>query len=90
MAICVGSAAALSGGPDITNHINNIGCRITALADDTLYGRVSPSNDANFFVGIVPLSSEFTDFQSKYNTFFSQSNTSLNASQDIRAKQVAI
>lgn len=53
----MGSAAALAGGPDITNHVNDIGCRLTALADDTLNGRISPSNSDVFFVGISPLKS---------------------------------
>lgn len=48
---------ALAGGPDITNYINNVGCRITAVADDTLNGRISPVDDSVFFVGITPLKS---------------------------------
>lgn len=53
--ITIGSAAALFTGPDITNHVNGVGCRITAVVDDTLNGRISPSNDSIFFVGITPL-----------------------------------
>ena len=47
----------LAGGPDITNYINNVGCRIAAVADDTLNGRISPVDDSVFFVGITPLKS---------------------------------
>jgi hypothetical protein len=78
--ISVGASAALFGGPDVTNHVNNIGCRLTAVIDDTLNGRISPSDDSVFFVGLTPLKSELTDFNSKIDTFFSQSNTSLNTS----------
>ncbi len=88
--VAIGSAAALAGGPDITNHVNNIGCRITALADDTLNGRISPSDDSVFFSGLTPLKSELTDFSSRYNTFFSQSNNSLNASQAVRTHQTGV
>ena len=90
LVISVGAAGALAGGPDIINYVNNIGCRLTAVADDTLHGRISPSDDSVFFVGLTPLKSEFTDFASKLNTFFSQSNTSLNASQDVKTAQTAI
>jgi hypothetical protein len=57
LAISGGAAVALAGGPDITNYINNVGCRITAVADDTLNGRISPVDDSVFFVGITPLKS---------------------------------
>ena len=90
LVICVGASAALAGGPEITNYVNNIGCRLTAVADDTLNGRISPTDDSVFFVGLSPLKSEFGDFSLKLNTFFSQSNTSLNSSQSVRAAQTAI
>jgi hypothetical protein len=90
LVITVGSAGALAGGPDVTNYVNNIGCRLIAVADDTLNGRISPSDDSVFFVGLTPLKSEFTDFSTKLNTFFSQSNTCLNQSQDVRTTQTAI
>ena len=57
LAISGGAAVALAGGPDITNYINNVGCRIAAVADDTLNGRISPVDDSVFFVGITPLKS---------------------------------
>lgn len=55
--VTVGAAAALAGGPDIVYYYNNIGCQISAVIDDTLYGTISPSNDAIFFVGLTPLKS---------------------------------
>ena len=88
--IVIGSAAALSGGPDITNYYSNIGCKLMSVADDTLYGRISPTDDSTFFVGIVPLSSELLIFQGDLTTYFTDANTSLNNSQSIRAKQVGI
>jgi|JI8StandDraft_1071087.scaffolds.fasta_scaffold1498200_1 hypothetical protein len=57
LTISTGAAVALAGGPDITNYVNNIGCRLTALIDDTLNGRISPENDTIFFVGLTPLKS---------------------------------
>ena len=53
--IVTGSSAALYSGPDITNHMNNFGCKLTAVLDDTINGRISPTNDAVFFVGLSPL-----------------------------------
>lgn len=88
--IVTGSAAALYRGPDLTNHFNNFGCKLTAILDDTLNGRISPSDDTKFFVGISPLKDELTTFNGSFNTFFSESNTSLNASHDIRNRQTAI
>lgn len=52
-----GSAAALAGGTNIISHYSHIGCRLTALADDTLNGRLSTTDNSSFFVGIAPLSS---------------------------------
>lgn len=57
LVVCIGSAAALAGGPDIVYHYNNIGCRMAAVADDTLYGRISPSDDSVFYIGLTPLKS---------------------------------
>lgn len=52
--VLIGSAIALVEGPDVTNYFNNFGCRTLAVADDTLYGRISPSDDTVFFVGLKP------------------------------------
>lgn len=90
LVISIGAAAALAGGPDVTNHVNNIGCRLVAVADDTINGRISPTDDTVFFVGLGPLKTEFVDFGAKLNTFFSQSNTSLNASQAVRTTQTSL
>ena len=88
--VCVSAAAALSGGPNVTNDYSNIGCQVMAVADDTLNGRISPTDDSAFFVGISPLYSELTSFDSGLNTFFTSSNTSLNNSQSIRTLQTGI
>lgn len=57
LTITVGAGMALAGGPDITNYVNNIGCRLTAVIDDTQYGRISSDNNSVFFVGLTPLKS---------------------------------
>lgn len=54
--IVVSASAALAGGPNITNDVNNVGCQLMAVADDTLNGRISPTDEDVFFVGINPLS----------------------------------
>ena len=84
MIIITGSAAAVYAGTDITNYFSNVGCRVTAVLDDTINGRISPSDDRVFFVGLSPLKDELTTFNGSYATFFSESNTSLNSSADIR------
>ena len=61
-----------------------------AVADDTLYGRISPTDDSIFFVGIVPLDGELDSFNSGLNTYFTDANSSLNNSQNIRAQQTAV
>lgn len=55
--VTAAAAAAVTVGPDITNHLNNIGCKLMTVADDTLYGRMSVASSSKFFVGIVPLKS---------------------------------
>lgn len=56
--IVISSAAALSTAPNVTNDYNNIGCQLMAVADDTLNGRISPTDSDVFFVGIAPLDEE--------------------------------
>ena len=53
------------------------------------YGRVSPSDSSRFFVGTYNMAVELNTFSDQISTFYTDSNTSLNASANIRALQTS-
>jgi hypothetical protein len=67
-----GGIIGIIQGPDIVYYFNDVGCKTSALADDLLNGRISPSVDGRFFVGIAPLKTDLGIFQTSYNTIWTQ------------------
>jgi hypothetical protein len=59
-------------GSDIVYSFNDVGCKITAIGDDILNGRLSPTVENRFFVGITPLSTDLSTFNSDFNTIWIQ------------------
>lgn len=72
--VCVGgSVSGLMKGSEVIGHFNNTGCKVVAIFDDTLYGRVSDDGES-FFIGMEPLATSLDLFNSKINTFYTQSS----------------
>jgi len=59
-------------GTDIVYNFNDIGCKMTAIGDDILNGRLSPTVANRFFVGIAPLATDLSSFNSSFNTMWIQ------------------
>jgi hypothetical protein len=72
LGIAIGAILGLMKGADIIYYFNDIGCKTAAVADDTLNGRLSPTVDNRFFVGLTPLSTDLTSFNSTFNTIWAQ------------------
>jgi len=53
--VAITSIVGLLIAADFINHYNNVGCRFVAVFDDTEYGRISPTVNGRFFVGLNPL-----------------------------------
>ncbi len=51
-----GTILALISAPDIVNYYNDIGCKLSGIIDDTINGRLSPTVNNRFFIGLNPLS----------------------------------
>jgi hypothetical protein len=69
--VMTGSILAIIEAPIVIKYFNDIGCKLSAIIDDMAYGRISPTVDNRFFVGLDPLKKELEDFDSHINTFFS-------------------
>lgn len=48
----VGGILGIYKGADIVYSFNDVGCKTAAVADDTMYGRLSPTVENRFFVGL--------------------------------------
>ena len=70
--ILTGAMLGIIKGADIVYYYNDIGCKTAAVADDTLYGRLSPTVDNRFFVGLSPFSTDLGTFNSTFNTIWTQ------------------
>lgn len=71
-----GSLGGLLKGTEVTAHYNNTACRMVAALDDLQNGRVSDDGET-FFVGLNPLADQLLSFNSKLNTFYTQSQNVL-------------
>jgi len=60
-------------GADIINYFSDVGCKLTAIPDDLLYGRISPSVSGRFFTGISPFATDLSSFKTNFNTIWTQS-----------------
>jgi len=49
-----------------------MGCKLLSIGDDMLYGRLSPTVNNRFFVGLTPLGTDLTTFKTALNTIWSQ------------------
>ena len=67
-----GAILGLIKGVQIVKYFNDVGCKTAAVADDTLYGRLSPTVENRFFVGLSPYSTDLTTFNSTFNTIWTQ------------------
>lgn len=77
--VCVGGLIALIEAPLIIKKFSDVGCKKAAMFDDMLNGRISPTVDGRFFVGLEPLRNELNIFNgTKIATFFSDSTNVLN------------
>jgi len=76
--VVAGGAIAVLNAPDIVNYWNDVGCKGAALGDDLVNGRMSPSVQNRFFVGLVPLSTALTAYRTDLGTFFVQ-NSNVNS-----------
>ena len=72
LVVVIGGVLAAINGSAIVKHWSDIGCKGAALADDIINGRLSPTVDDRFFVGISPLSSALTTYQTDIDTFWVQ------------------
>lgn len=73
--VLIGGILAIMEGADIINYISDVGCKITAIPDDILYGRLSPTVSGRFFTGISPFSADLTSFKTNFNTIWTQSQS---------------
>jgi hypothetical protein len=64
---------AVLQGPDIVLYFNDIGCKMTAVADDIVNGRLSPSVSTRFFTGLSPFSTDLGTLIGSFNTIWTQS-----------------
>lgn len=71
--VLVGGILAIMKGADIINYFSDVGCKLTAIPDDLLYGRISPSVSGRFFTGISPYAADLSSFKTSFNTIWTQS-----------------
>jgi hypothetical protein len=64
---------AITQGTQIILNFNDIGCKLTAIADDIVYGKVSTTVDNRFFSGLSPYAADLTTFKAGFNTIWTQS-----------------
>ena len=76
----VGAILGLIKGVDIVYYFNDVGCKTSAVADDTLYGRLSPTVENRFFVGLSPFKNDLTTFNGSFSTIWTQNENVPNAS----------
>lgn len=67
-----GSISGLLKGPEVFSHYNNTLCKLGALMDDTVNGRVSDDGET-FFIGLDPMGTQLLSLNSKLSTFYTQS-----------------
>ena len=67
-----GGILGIIRGADIIYYFNDIGCKTSALSDDTINGRMSPTVEDRFFVGLSPFSTDLSSFNSSFDTIWTQ------------------
>ena len=75
--VAVGGIIAVMGGPNIVLYFNDVGCKMTAIGDDLVNGRLSSTVANRFFTGLSPFSTDLTSFISSFNTIWTQSSNVL-------------
>ena len=71
--VLIGGILAIMKGADIINYFSDVGCKLTAIPDDLLYGRISPSVSCRFFTGISPFATDLSSFKTNFNAIWTQS-----------------
>ena len=70
--IMIGGLLGIIKGVDIVYYFNDVGCKTASVADDTIYGRLSPTVENRFFTGLSPFSTDIASFNSSFNTIWTQ------------------
>jgi hypothetical protein len=73
LAVAGAGIIAIVQGSNIILYFNDIGCKITAIGDDFVNGRLSPTVENRFFTGLSPFSTDLTSFKTNFNTIWTQS-----------------
>ena len=71
--VLIGGILAIMKGADIINYFSDVGCKLPAIPDDLLYGRISPSVSGRFFTGISPFATDLSSFKTNFNAIWTQS-----------------
>lgn len=72
LAVILGGIFGIIKGVNFVYYFNDVGCKTIAVADDTLHGRISPTVENRFFVGLSPFSTDLASFNSSFNTIWTQ------------------
>ena len=67
-----GGILGIINGVSIVQHFNDVGCKVAAIGDDTMNGRMSPTVENRFFVGLTPYQTGLTSFHTNFNTIWTQ------------------
>lgn len=64
----------MTQGSQIVLNVNDVGCKMVAVADDIVYGRLSPTVSNRFFSGLNPFATDLTSYKNSFNTIWTQSS----------------
>lgn len=74
MVVAAGGALAITQGSQIVMNFNDIGCKMMAVADDTVYGKLSTTVPNRFFSGLNPFGTDLNSYKTSFNTIWTQSS----------------